>query len=396
MLGSRISLVGCTLLAALGGALAQAGAQSQALASEPSAAPAPGAEPGGTLAYALQVVALPGTPVRVAAADLDGDGDRDLVVTLTGNPALNVLALLQGPSGYTPSWSAMSGVGFNVPLDLDLGDVDLDGDPDLVTTFPNAFNLRLNNGDGTFGPSTGPTGTSLAVDNEVTDTNGDGIPDASWVVEDILGYVGSAKGNGDGTFDFTSEESVFGFGNFSKGRLTIAEVTGGPPKDLVFAHPGGLHLMHGMLIGGETKFVPPPNLIATGSFYDVDFGNLDGGRPDLVASLPLSHSVVVLLGKTDTSNPGPPVSFPAGIRPGPLATGDFDGDGFIDVATGNHRGATISVLLGNGSGGLLPPLSFPSARVAVDLEAADMHGDGDLDLIAADDPGKRVVLLLKL
>jgi hypothetical protein len=255
--------------------------------------------------------------------------------------------------------------------------------------------IRINNGNGTFGPAVTLNFTSLNVENEFADMTGDGALDIGWVVWDLHGYVGSAQGNGNGTFSAVSENSVFGLFNISELRGTIVDVSAGLPQDFVTASKQGLHLMRGTLQGGP-QFLPPV-LIAAGSYLDVDSADFDGaGTVDIVASLPLTGRVVTLLGKTGPGNPGPVMSYPAGLRPGPLATGDFDGDGLADVAVGNQRGATISVLLGTGDGGLLAPLAFPSARVAVDLEAADMDGDGDLDLVAADAPAKRVLLLLKL
>lgn len=50
--------------------------------------------------------------------------------------------------------------------------------------------------------------------------------------------------------------------------------------------------------------------------------------------------------------------FPTGLFPDPLVTGDFNGDGKLDLATSNSNDDTVTVLLGNGDG-TFTPASIP-------------------------------------
>src|SRR4051794_28758154 len=63
-----------------------------------------------------------------------------------------------------------------------------------------------------------------------------------------------------------------------------------------------------------------------------------------------------------------PVSWAAGDRPDAVATGDFNGDGTLDLAVANFNGYDVSVLLGSGNGGFSAPTNFP-AGVAPDYLA---------------------------
>ena len=64
-------------------------------------------------------------------------------------------------------------------------------------------------------------------------------------------------------------------------------------------------------------------------------------------------------------------------------SGDFNGDGILDLATTN--GNSISVLLGNGDGTFTQKGGQPiSAQTNVDLIIADFNGDGKLDLAVMD------------
>ena len=85
----------------------------------------------------------------------------------------------------------------------------------------------------------------------------------------------------------------------------------------------------------------------------------------------------------------PAVSFPVGASPLAVVTGDFNGDGHLDLATGNplaetpDESATVSVLLGDGAGGFgaaidSSPLAYGFNRIS--LTAADFDNDGNDDL----------------
>lgn len=72
-----------------------------------------------------------------------------------------------------------------------------------------------------------------------------------------------------------------------------------------------------------------------------------------------------------------------------LETGDFDGDGNRDVAVAG--GATVSILDGDGAGGLSAGVAATLANTVSALAVADLDGDGRDDLVAGQANG--VVLL---
>jgi hypothetical protein len=125
-----------------------------------------------------------------------------------------------------------------------------------------------------------------------------------------------------------------------------------------------------------------------------DFNN--DGKLDLVASDFWSF-VSVMLGNGDGTFRSA-VDFPTDYRafsfPASVATGDFDGDGNLDIVVGNTELASVSVLLGNGDGTFGPPVIFPVSGAPYSLAVADFNHDGQLDLATADFDSNRISILL--
>jgi len=73
----------------------------------------------------------------------------------------------------------------------------------------------------------------------------------------------------------------------------------------------------------------------------------------------------------------------AGTNPHGLAVGDFDSDGFLDLAVGTRTSQDVSVYLGDGKGSFRLGSVFRVPDDVISLAAGDMDGDGKLDLVLA-------------
>jgi hypothetical protein len=107
--------------------------------------------------------------------------------------------------------------------------------------------------------------------------------------------------------------------------------------------------------------------------------------------------VTVLLGDgTGGLTPAPASPLAVGTQPYGIVSSDFDGDGNADLAVANSGGASVSVLLGDGSGGFAGAPGSPVTGLSgpIGLAAADLDGDGTTDLAVANSTANTLSVLL--
>jgi len=133
-----------------------------------------------------------------------------------------------------------------------------------------------------------------------------------------------------------------------------------------------------------------PTSLATGDF------NGDGNT-DLAITNSIDDTVTILLGNGSggfTAASGGP--FAVGHAPNSIAVADFNGDGYADLAVANSADITVTLLLGNGNGGFAPAGGSPftlGSRPTY-LIAGDFNNDGNADLAVASFFGNNVSILL--
>lgn len=131
-------------------------------------------------------------------------------------------------------------------------------------------------------------------------------------------------------------------------------------------------------------FAPPVSYPAPGASAAAS-GDFNGdGKVDVVTANGIttgSHGVSILVSNGDGSFQVPR-NFATGTDPTAIAVGDFNGDGKLDVAVANRASNSISILLGNGDGTLQPASTIVLTGSPISINTADFNNDGKKDLVA--------------
>jgi hypothetical protein len=151
----------------------------------------------------------------------------------------------------------------------------------------------------------------------------------------------------------------------------------------------------------ETRTVPSVSFQLGGIFSTGGSGTASAatgdfnhdGLLDLATVNTANSTVAVLLGKPDGTFASP-VTYAAGTGISAVAAGDFNGDGNLDLAAADNKASAVLVLRGNSDGTFGAPLSYAAGASPVRLAVADFNGDGRSDLAVATEGNNTVSVLL--
>jgi hypothetical protein len=159
---------------------------------------------------------------------------------------------------------------------------------------------------------------------------------------------------------------------------------------LCLAFVGVSHSAFGTTVEFKTAVKYPagttPLAVATGDFNGdgaMDLAVATYGNPFLLDD----GGVSILLGNGDGTFQ-PAIHVAAGKNPAAIVVGDFNGDTRADVALANTGRATVTVLLGNGNGSFQAAVDYDTGTrpIVVAIAAADLNGDQKRDLVVASVP----------
>ncbi len=328
----------------------------------------------------------------VALGDLDGDGDLDLVTANIGAPDRVYLN-----NGTADPWNGVAGYNLTAASDdtwgLAVGDVDADGDLDVVSGVIDGLDyLYLNHG---VGGAPFVDAVPIEIGTIPTDTaivalgNVDGDGDLDLVVGDF-GGVNQLYLNGSSTWAFlVAEESGMSNDTASANSIVLGDFNGDGRLDSVVVGSGPNRYYEN---NGTSEPWPTTGLNIPGDSFtstDVAVGDLDGdGDLDFVTAN--GTQGIRLYQNSGTATPWTgSIATTIGGTGSPteaVAIGDVNGDGNLDVVVGNN-GAGNFYFRNNGtatpfSGVPFTPLGTETES-SLDIGLADVDNDGDLDAVVA-------------
>jgi len=335
-------------------------------------------------------------PGSVTAADLDGDGDVDLASTSSVSNAILVF-YQTGPGAFDPVPLALSAPPIMVnPALVFAVDIDADGDADLV--------------------SANPGSTNLTIFFQSTPGDFDPLPFAMGEAPYVPGTIAAGDLDGDGDVDLVStnaaRDKLLIFSQIGPGvfdprpllvdlparsapiRVVAADLEGDGDDDLVTATASpsdrlmvSLHTARGNLDPEPTRLRSPPTMDDPQSIAAAD---LDGdGDGDLVSANLSSDNLTIFFQTSPRAFDSLPLALGGATTTDiafSVAVADLDGDSDIDVVSANGGDDSLTIFFQTG------PQSFESLplvlrrsvmKYPLAIEPADLDGDGDLDLATA-------------
>lgn len=320
-------------------------------------------------------------PRDVVLVDVDQDGGLDLVVAAA---KLDQISVIEGPDdgsmtgrtdlpgGQDPTWMAA-------------GDLNRDGDPDIVTagrTLNNRIYVLYGKAGSHFAtPIAIPTG-HRPTDVEIVDLDQDGALEIV-VADQGSGTITILQRVDDTTY--TPTKVTVPGGTY---QLAVGDMNGDGDPDIATVKDTTTTI----LLGQEgLGFAAPITYKLGADMASVALGDLDGdGVLDLVASrfrYPPTPSLMFVMKGAGDGTFGAATSYPTSQVVRDTEIADFDGDGNADVATSSEYANELSLHRGNGDGTLEPRTILPAGgNNGYGMAVGDINGDNSTDLALTQAP----------
>ena len=286
------------------------------------------------------------SPGSVAIGELNGDRKPDLAVANEETNSVSVL-LNSGDGTFGERRDYPTG---DAPVSVAIGDLNADGRRDLavanfvvphayITDVPGTVSVLLNSGDGGFQAKVDYRTGRRPLQVVIGDLTGDGQPDlATGNRSDTVSVLANA---GNGTFA-PPVDSRAGSGPRA---VAIADLSGDGRLDLATANTNHNANTVSVLINrGRGTFRPKRDYRAGNGPFAIAIGDVNGdGKPDLAAAVSSGNGVSVLVNKGNGSFL-PRRDYRTGREPWSVAIADLTGDGKRDLVTANAGANSVSVL----------------------------------------------------
>ena len=333
-------------------------------------------------------------PVALVAGDFDRDGDLDVAVASNGS---DTVSLLQNPGDARFAVVGQFAVGQG-PVAIVAADLDGDSNLDLVTANFGSRDLTVLRSD---------AGMNFALTSNLAIGSGlNGVAAADFDGDRQIDLVAASRGE-TGVFfggvwvlrnlgNMSFAEPVGQLGAIDSAAITTVDVDRDGDSDLIVAtwNFPRIRLLRNVSGVGEIKFDAPSDLPVQSPAASIQAGDWDGdGFLDLATANQARNNVSILWGR-GVGGFAPSVDLGIAAKPSGMVSGDVDGDGLVDFVVPSEAEPTQTTLtvLRNVGNRMFDPVRFAAApsRSAI---VGNFDVDQNLDLLVADRLGDRVLVV---
>ena len=345
-------------------------------------------------------IAMSCSPGNIASGDLNKDGKTDLVIACGETRSLMIFT--GRGDGRFDRMGSNPLVFSNPPNEIVIGDMNRDGNPDLVVGSHDSYRVRILLNDGEANFDTAKSRSVTMKDGKdphthglgIADLNGDGYTDLA-TANSSDHDVSIMLSNGSGIFQ-AAPGSPFPVSP-APYPLTIGDVNGDRHPDIVSTTSDRSKSVVTLLVGdGRGQFKRRDIPVRTTSPWYVAIGDIN---KDKVVDLVMTHTerseLTVLTGNGNgefTEITGSP--FNLGTNAWHVEICDVNGDANPDVLAAADNG--VRVMLGDGTGqfAAAPGSPFPTGKGTWHLSVTDVNGDGRPDVVTSNLESKNVSVML--
>lgn len=276
-------------------------------------------------------------PASIITADLNADGYTDIITAYSVN---NVVSWFRnnGDGSFNPPVSLPQTQNANGHISIAPADMDLDGNIDIVAAFKanNAIEWYKNDGAGNFSEAKSITSSYMVSNIQLMDLNGDNLPDIV-IAEEGNNRIGVVYNNGEGSFTPIQILSTSASGAL---KTAITFLNDDEFADIVAVSKND-HEIVWFQNNGNSTFGSETQIGVLQNVFDIKTGDLNGdGFTDVVAS---SANGIIIWHKNNGNGTFAGADTLAALKVGEidLHLSDFDGNGTLDIIAGNNSTSEI-------------------------------------------------------
>ncbi len=341
-------------------------------------------------------------PESVVTADLDGDGDLDIVSANSSGSSLTVF-FQTNPAEFTPGPILVTDES-SFPQSVATGDLDGDGDLDIISANRGSFIDAIGSSITLFFQTTpGEFSPGQILGDEITTPNPVSVATGDLDNDGDLDFITANSLGSHLTLFFQTSPGLFALGRTlgdskltsNPGEVTLADLDRDGDLDIISANLGFLASEDGNNLSIFKQTTPGEfalaqllgDLTTTGTPVGVETGDFDGdGDLDIVSANDGTSNLTIFAQTDGGSFELATTVGGVSITPSPtsVTAEDFDGDDDLDlIVTNTVGGKDLVVFLQVEPGDYRPGPSLGQSSSSRSVATADFDGDGRLDVVIA-------------